>query len=162
MKTPLKFFIFLFTTFTLLGFAACASLGTTTAGTDPSVAPGDGSDFSGQYILRAQNCEPFDGIIVFTVTQNGTDLTITVDEVTGDDFFPGDQILGTVVSAGSTFVANISELQCIAALILDQAGVDDANSRISGGVAQIGDLDAFCQDDSADGTCTVIYQHASF
>lgn len=168
MKSPVnsrfsfRGLVLAFLTLTILGFAGCASSGPSTGGTNPSVAPGDGSDFSGRYALRAQNCEPFDGIIVFTVTQSGDNLIITVEETQGDTFFPGDQITGMVIDTSGDSIASIQELQCVGKLILTTEEINDANSRLSGGVAQIGDLDAFCQDESADTFCTLIYQHASY
>ena len=168
MKSPslhrsrLKGVFWTLLTLFFLGLMGCASSGPSTAGDSASVAPGDGSNFSGTYVLRAQDCEPFDGIIVFSVTQTGNNFVITIEEVDGDTWIPGDQITGTVVEGGGNFIANVQELQCVAKLILNTAEVDDANSRLAGGVAQIGDLDSFCQDESADTFCTLIYQHANY
>jgi len=147
-----------------LATSGCGSNGTTghtTAGNTPSVDPGDGTDFSGTYVLRVQDCEPFDGIYVFTVEQTGTDLVLTVNEADGDDYSAGDEITGDVNEISGVTFATVSELNCAAILMTTQADVDDANLRNSENAAQIGDLDAFCNDSSDDSVCTLIYQHSS-
>ena len=143
---------------TELALTGCSS--DDTAGSSASVDPGDGSDFSGTYVLRAQDCEPYDGILEFTVVQSGTDLTITITKVEGDVWAVDDIIDGIVLESGSDFLASIPELLCLAKLMLTEEEIDEIKS-LTGLDVQIGDLDAFCNDESPDFFCTVIFQHKS-
>lgn len=122
-----------------------------------SVDPGDGSDFSGDYVLRTDDCEPFAEVIEFTVVQNGDQLEITLTKVAGDNFLEGEVLDGTVIESNGDFVASIPDLQCLAKLILTQAEIDEL-SQLFNLDAEIGDLDSFCNDDSADFFCTAIFQ----
>lgn len=143
---------------TNLAITGCGGSGN---GSNPghSVDPGDGSDLSGDYVLRTDDCEPLAEVIEFTVVQNGDQLEITLNKVAGDTFMVGDVLDGTVIESNGDFVASIPELQCLAKLILTQADIDELSDlfNLNG---EIGDLDSFCNDDSDDFFCTAIFQRS--
>lgn len=127
------------------------------SGGGSSVDPGDGSDFSGSYVLRNTDCEPFDGLLEFDVEQTGTDLIVTVTKAEGDVFVEGDMLDGVVIESGGEFAAGVQGVSCTSQLVLDQQDIDviEALSDVD---VQIGDLNAFCNDASADSLCFTIYQ----
>ena len=124
-----------------------------------SIDPGDGSDLSGDYVLRTDDCEPFVEITGFSVVQNGNQLTITVTKAEGDNYMVGDILDGTVVESNGDYVASIPELQCLAKLVMSQ---DEINQLVDlyNLDSEIGDLDSFCNDDSQDFFCNAIFQRS--
>ena len=162
MKSLSRYTVLLSVLFFSLVVGGCSTTtGPTTAGDSASVDPGDGTVFSGTYVLRTQDCDPFEGIYVFTVTQTGSDLILTVNEVDEDsNYIAGDEIAGKTNEIDGQTFATVSELECAAILMTTQDDVDDANLRNSKNAAQLGDLDVFCNDSSEDSGCTLIYQHS--
>jgi hypothetical protein len=141
-----------------LAMTGCGNSGS--GGNGSSVDPGDGSDFSGAYVLRDTDCDPFDGLMEFDVEQTGTDLMVTVTKAEGDQYFEGDTFDGTVIEGDGRFAAGVQELTCISQLVLNQQDIDVVKG-ISDVDVQTGDLDVFCSDESADNFCFAIYQRAS-
>lgn len=124
-----------------------------------SVDPEDASDFSGSYVLRDTDCEPFNGLLEFSVEQTGTDLAVTVTKAEGDLYAEGDFFAGTVIEGGVQPAAGIDGVSCISQFVLDQQYIDVVES-LSDVDVQVGDLSAFCGDQSPDLVCFAIYRHS--
>ncbi len=163
MKSLSRYAVLLSVLVISLVINACGTTtGPTTAGDSASVDPGDGTVFSGTYVLRTEDCDPSEGIYVFTVTQTGSDLVLTVNEVDeNSSYIAGDEIAAEAKEIEGQTFATVSELECAAILMTTQEDVDDANTRNTENAAQLGDLDVFCNDSSDDSVCTLIYQHSS-
>jgi hypothetical protein len=66
---------------------------------------------------------------------------------------------GTVVEGGVQPAAGIDGVSCISQFVLDHQYIDVVNS-LSDVDVQVGDLSAFCGDQSADLVCFAIYQRS--